>query len=285
MSSQSLSCERACFGIAGPVKEGVAKTTNLPWTVKAQNLSAQLGIKKVSLINDLVANAYGIHALKPEDFFILNAGHSARGNAAVISAGTGLGEAGLYWDGEDHHPFASEGGHANFSPANEIEISLLKYLFTRFGHVSWERVLSGPGLVNIHQFLMGHEQARPSRDHGEAMRSSDPASVIAQKGLTGECKICSDTLDLFVSLYGSEAGNLALKVMAAGGVYVGGGIAPKILERFNGRAFMSAFLEKGRMRNNLEEIPVRIILNDRTALLGAARCALLNKKEGAIPSE
>ncbi|MBI4431471.1 MAG: glucokinase, partial [Candidatus Omnitrophica bacterium] len=199
--------------------------------------------------------------------------------AAVISAGTGLGVAGLYWDGEQHHPFASEGGHTDFSPSNEIEIALLEYLTKRFGHVSWERVLSGPGLVNIHQFLMEYKQAKLSREHEDAMHAGDPAVVITQTGLSEQCKICSETLDLFASLYGSEAGNWALKVMATGGVYLGGGIAPKILERLKGKVFMSAFLEKGRMQKILEEIPAKVILNDRAALLGAARFALLDQKQ------
>ena len=280
--SRSLFCERACFGIAGPVKDGRVRTTNLPWVVESRKISQELGIQKVSLINDLVANAYGIDALAAEDFFVLREGRAAEGNAAVISAGTGLGEAGLYWDGGNHTPFASEGGHTNFAPSNEMEIVLLKYLATRFGHVSWERVLSGPGLVNIHQFLTEYKQAKPSREHEEAMHAGDPAVVITQTGLSGQCKICSEALDLFVSLYGSEAGNLALKMMATGGVYLGGGIAPKILERLKGKTFLSAFLEKGRMRKVLEQIPVKVILNDKAALLGAARCAVLDQKDEGV---
>ncbi len=280
MNSKSLSCDRACFGIAGPVTEEVAQTTNLHWVVQAQTLSEVLGSGKVTLINDLVANAYGIHALSPEDFLVVNAGHSAKANAVVISAGTGLGEAGLYWDGEHHRPFASEGGHSSFSPTSKIETALLEHLETRFGHVSWERVLSGPGLANIHEFLTTYKQAKPLDVHEEAMKTGDPAAVISQAGLSGQCEICSEALDMFAGLYGSKAGNIALQMMATGGVYLGGGIAPRIIQRLKGEIFMSAFLYKGRMRNVLEQIPVKVILSDRAALLGAARCAMLDQKFG-----
>ena len=286
LKSKSLSPNLACFGIAGPVKDDCAKTTNLPWVVEAEKLAACLGIESVSLINDLVANAYGIFALSQEDFFVLNTGHSdAVGNAVVISAGTGLGEAGLYWDGNGYHPFPSEGGHANFSPRNDLEVELLKYLLTRHEHVSWERVLSGPGLVNIHEFLCDYKGVKTSATHEEEMSNKNAAFVISTTGLSGQCAICAEALDVFAGLYGSEAGNLALKMMATGGVYLGGGIAPKILEKLKNRAFLQGFLEKGRMRKMMEEIPVKVILNDRAALLGAARCALINETREVMASK
>jgi len=274
LHAKGISCERACFGIAGPVRDGRSKTTNLPWVVDGRRLARDLGIAEVSLLNDLEANAYGIAVLAASDFLVLNEGNpKAVGNAAVISAGTGLGEAGLYWDGEKHHPFASEGGHADFAPGNELEIALFQYLSKRYGRVSWERVLSGPGLVNIYQFLCEYRQAETPTWLDEEMRTGDPGSAISDAGLTGKCHICAEALDIFVRLYGAEAGNLALKVMAMGGMYLGGGIAPKIAEKLKGPDFMQAFLDKGRMRNMLEEIPIKVILNDRAALLGAARYA------------
>ncbi|HYB42227.1 MAG TPA: glucokinase [Candidatus Methylomirabilis sp.] len=267
----------ACFGVAGPVVGGRAATPNLPWVVDGASLARELGLAGVDVINDLEANAHGIPALGPEDTAALNAGSPrARGNAAVISAGTGLGEAGLYWDGQRHHPFACEGGHADFSPTSDEEIDLLRHLRAKFGsHVSWERVVSGPGLANIYEFLRGRaEEPEPDWLHRE-LASGDAPTVISRAALDGRSALCSRALDLFVSAYGGEAGNLALKAMALRGVYVGGGIAPKILARLRAGAFMEAFANKGRLRPLLEAIPVRVITNDETALLGAARCAAL----------
>jgi len=268
---------QACFGIAGPVHEGRVRTTNLPWTVDASQLAVALGVKAVTLINDLEAIAYSVALLKPEDFVILNEGNSqSAGNAAVIAAGTGLGEAGLYWDGVHHLPFACEGGHGDFGPADELQDELLRHLRAQFGHVSWERLVCGPGLHNIYNFLR-------TAGHGEEpdwlkveMEHGDPASHIARHGIDGTSPLCTQALELFVSLYGSEAGNLALKIMATGGVYLGGGIAPKILDKLRSPSFVKAFSTKGRMSDFLKAIPVRVILNDKAGLLGAVRCAILN---------
>ena len=272
LSSCSSACERACFGIPGPVRNGRSMVTNLPWSLDAVQLAEILGISRVALLNDLEAHAYGVSALRPEDFLVLNEGRpGVTGNAAIIAAGTGLGEAGLFWDGERYRPFASEGGHADFAAHSDLEIDLLKHLRGRFGHVSWERVLSGPGLVNIYRFL---RQERPGDEPAwltEEMRRTDPAAAVSKAGIAGRCPVCSEALDMFVGFYGREAGNLAVKMMATAGVYVGGGIAPKILERLKGKAFMRAFLDKGRMRATLERFPIKIILNDKTARLGAAR--------------
>jgi glucokinase len=244
--------------------------------VEAQQLSRASGIATVLLINDLAATAYGIPALAPSDVAVLSPGSpDAVGNTAVIAAGTGLGEAGLYWDGTSYRPFATEGGHTDFAPRTALEVELLRFLFARFARVSYERVLSGPGLLNIYQFLRDTGHGEEPAWLTEELHQQDPASTIAQTALAGHCALCEQALDLFVSLYGAEAGNLALKIMATGGVFIGGGIAPKILPKLTASLFMDAFLAKGRMRPVLEAIPVRVILNDRAALVGAARYAML----------
>ena len=271
---QGLTVERACFGIAGPVWQGKVRTPNLPWTVDGAVLSRTLGIPAVLLINDLEANAYGIPLLQSDDFATLNQGEpDPAGTIAVVSAGTGLGEALAYWDGSAHRPLRSEGGHADFAPRNELEAELLLFLRAEHGRVSTERVVSGPGLRNIYRFLRDSRHLPETPAVTEAMRSGDKSAAITRAALAGECPLCEQTLDLFVSLYGAEAGNVALRTLATGGVYLGGGIAPKIIERLKGPGFMLAFTAKGRLSPLLEKIPVRVILNERTALLGAGRCA------------
>ncbi len=266
----------ACFGVAGPVKDGRCKTTNLPWVVDARALADHLGLQSVELINDLEANAYGIGVLAPDDFAFLHEGaEDAKGNAAMIAAGTGLGEAGIYWDGRYHHPFACEGGHTDFAPRNETELELLRFLRKRFDRVSYERILSGPGLFGIYQFLRSTGKEEEPTCLKEEISQGDPAAAISRAALSQKSELCIRALDLFVSLYGAEAGNLALKVMARGGLFVGGGIAPKIVPKLEDGTFMEAFLAKGRMRPLLEAIPVRVVLNEQTALLGAAHCASL----------
>ncbi|HKO04966.1 MAG TPA: glucokinase [Candidatus Acidoferrales bacterium] len=268
----------AGIGVAGPVSAGVSVATNLPWRVDAKSLAALLGLPRVALVNDLEANAFGIGVLGPSDFEVLSPGApAAQGLQAVIAAGTGLGEAGLYWDGKMHRPISSEGGHADLAPRNELEDALVGYLRKRFGgHVSCERVLSGPGLRNVFDFLRdtGRGTAEPWLEEG--MQKEDASAMISRAALDGKSPICMQALDIFVSLYGSEAGNLALTFLATGGLFVGGGIAPKILPKLRGSVFLEAFFSKGRLRPLLEQVPVRVILNDRTALLGAARCALLS---------
>jgi glucokinase len=264
-------CDCACFGIAGPVKGGRCETTNLPWVVEAHSLASKQSLARVYLINDLEATAWGIVALDKDDFYILNRGHfEAPGNAAVIAAGTGLGEAGMVWNGSTHYPFGTEGGHVDFSPGNSLEIALLEYLSECYGHVSWERVLSGPGLVNIYEFICKHQRAKTPTWLREEMQTGDPAAAISRAALAERCYLCSQALDLFIHLYGVEAGNLALKMMATAGLYVGGGIAPKIIERIKTPLFMQAFTSKGRMQALLEAISIKVILNDKTALLGPA---------------
>ncbi len=265
-----------CFGVAGPVVDGKSQPTNLPWKLDAGLLSAGIGAPTM-LINDLEANAYGIAALSPQDFSVLQEGKPGRsGNSAVISAGTGLGEAGLYWDGKMHRPFACEGGHSTFSPVNVLEIHLLEYLMKRFEHVSWERVLSGPGLLNIYEFLRDTGRGEEPSWLAERMKSQDRSAVISNAAIHGESELCSQALGLFVSLYGSEAGNLALKTMALAGVYLGGGIAPRILGQLKQGTFLLSFRSKGRMNQTLGDIPVLVITNDKASLIGAARCAVIH---------
>ncbi|MGH8069821.1 MAG: glucokinase [Candidatus Entotheonellia bacterium] len=276
MSSHDLSVDVACFGIAGPVRNGRVEAVNLPWVIDARELAHVLRVKVVGLLNDLEAHAYGIAMLAPEDFVLLNQGTpDASGNAAVIAAGTGLGEAGLYWDGQRHRPFACEGGHTSFAPDDPLQMELLGFLRHEYGHVSWERVLSGPGLYNIYRFLRDTGRGEEPDWLTREMHQHDPSAVISQAALAGSSALCQQALDLFVSLYGAEAGNVALKIMATAGVYVGGGIAPKIIQKLTGSTFMDAFVAKGRLKPLLQEIPVRIIMNDKAALLGAARFATL----------
>ena len=276
VGDNALRPRHACFGIAGPVTRGRAEMSNLNWVIESASLAKLLRIGPVTLINDLEANAYGVGAMEPADFEVVNAGApDAIGNAAVIAAGTGLGEAGLYWDGRRHHPFACEGGHGDFAPNDDLQCELLHQLRREFGHVSRERVLSGPGLFSIYRFLRdtGRGQEPPWLT-GE-LSDGDPAARVSTAALEGKSALCVQALDLFVSIYGSEAGNLALEMMATAGVYLGGGIAPKIIGKLREPGFMSAFAAKGRLSKLLEAIPVKVIMNDKAALLGAARCAAL----------
>jgi glucokinase len=266
---------QAAFGIAGPVQGRVVRVTNLPWYIEADVLQQRYGFRVCTLFNDLEAIAYGLPALGTEDLLTLQQGEpDACGNAAIIAAGTGLGEAGLYWDGRQYHPYATEGGHTSFSPQNDLEMDLLRYLQRLFGHVSWERVVSGMGLLDLHNFLRGYRKSVVPQWLDEEMQSGGAAAAISRAALVGSDDVCIETMDRFVQLYGAEAGNLALKTMSRGGVYVGGGIAPKILPILKRGTFIEAFLGKGRMRHVLESMPVRVILNEQTALYGPALRAM-----------
>ncbi len=267
---------RACFGIAGPVRAGRVLTPNLPWLVDGAELAGILGLERVDLINDLQANAYGIPLLQGDDFVILNRGEpDPTGTIAVISAGTGLGETVARWDGAAHRPMPSEGGHADFAPRTELETELLLRLRTEFGRVSYERVLSGPGLVNVYRFLRDRRHLPETPEIVAAMGRMAPAAVISRGAMDNSCPLCVQALEMFVSLYGAEAGNLALRSLATGGIFLGGGIAPKIIELLLRPTFMLAFTAKGRLSPLLETIPVKVVRNERTALFGAGRCALL----------
>jgi len=263
---------RACFGVAGPVKGGVVQVTNLPWVVNAAALQAELNFQQVSLLNDLEANAYGINTLLPHELLPLNPKADPRqvGNRALIAAGTGLGEAGMFWDGVAHRPFPSEGGHASFAPNDSIGDELLMFLRKEHGHVSWERVLSGMGMKNLYRFFRQRSGVAEPEWLAAQLQNGDLGYVVTQAGLAGRDAVCVDALDCFTRNYGSEAGNLALKLLALGGVYIGGGIAPKMLTKMQSPIFLEAFYHKGRMSPLLQSTPVYVILNDKTALQGAA---------------
>ena len=275
VAAHGLRLDGAGFGVAGPVKGGRVVATNLPWVVDAAQLAAKLELPTVALLNDLEAIAAGIVALDDDDFVVVNPGTpDPDGNAAVIAAGTGLGEAGLFWDGQRHRPFASEGGHTDLAPRNELEMALLTYLLGRFDRVSYERVVSGPGLHNIYQFLRDSGRGEEPPWLRQELAEQDPPAVISQAALAGRSSLCTAALDLFVNLYGAEAGNLALKMMATGGVYVAGGIAPKILDKLVDGTFLTAFTAKGRLSPLPRATPLKVVLNDRVALLGSLQSAL-----------
>lgn len=266
----------ACFGVPGPVRDGRLRLTNLPWTIDSRELSLHLSIDHVFLINDLEANGYGIAELSPEQIYTLSEGDASQvGNRGLIAAGTGLGEGLLAWNGRIHVPYPSEGGHTDFGPRNEQQIELLRFLQRKYnGRISYERVVSGMGLSNIYEFLRdGQGVEEPKWLAEKIAEAHDGNSVITEMALSAKSEICEKALDTMVSIYGAEAGNLALKVMAVGGLYVGGGIAPKILEKLKDGTFIKAFQDKGRLSQLLIHMPVRVILESRAALMGAAAYA------------
>jgi glucokinase len=271
-----LSITGACFGIAAPVIEGNARTPNLNWTVRSESLASLLKIERCSLINDLEATANGIPGLCASQLLTLNAGaEKADGHRALIAAGTGLGMAGIFYRDGHYHPIASEGGHVDFAPRSADEIELWRYLTSKFGgHVSYERVLSGPGLFNVYCFLRDTGFAEEPAWLAEQIQSGDKTAAVSMAALANKSALAVRALDMFVSCYGAMSGNLALLMMATGGLYVGGGIAPKLREKLTDGTFMKAFTDKGRFSAVMASIPVHIILEDKTALFGAARAAL-----------
>jgi len=268
------SFERAAFGVAGPVVGGIARITNLPWVMEEHHLERVLGIERVRLMNDLAAIAYAVPHLTPDDLITLNEGRPDPGGAiAVIAPGTGLGEA--FCTVADTHYVAhpSEGGHADFAPTNDVEIALLGYLIDHFDHVSYERICSGMGLPNIYRFFKETGRyAEPSWLAERLAEADDPTPLIVEAALDEnlDCPLCQATLEIFVSVLGAEAGNMALKVLATGGVYLGGGIPPRILPALKSGLFLDAFLRKGRLSHLLAPIPVHVIMNPKAPLLGAA---------------
>jgi glucokinase len=266
--------EAACIGVAGPVVDGRCVTTNLPWVADERLLAYAIPAGQVRLLNDLEATAHGIFALHEDDLVSLQSGLPRRGNLAVIAAGTGLGEAIVVVDGRVRIVIATEGGHADFAPRGDLEEDLLRYLRKEFGRVSYERVLSGPGLVNVYRFLRDTGAAPESPEVAALMAEGDPAAVITERGGRLADRLCATALTVFVSVYGAEAGNLALKALATGGVVVAGGIAPRITPALAAGPFVAAFRDKGRLAPLMETIPVLVALNPGTPLLGAARVAL-----------
>jgi glucokinase len=279
IKTEGIPVHSACVGVAGPVRGGRSKISNLPWIIDSRELAQQLKLSSVGLLNDLEAYAYGIDALESKDFVTLSEGaEDAEGNRAVISARTGLGMAGLYWDGFRHHPFACEGGHADFAPRNDLEMELLGYLQKKYGRISYERILSGPGIKNIYDFLRDtHKSEEPEWLRKQMDMSPDPPALISQLALEGKAAICDQCLSIFVSVFGAETGNAALKFMSTGGIFIGGSIAAKIVPKMKDPVFMQSFLDKGRMEGLLKDMAVKIVLNDDCGIIGAARYTLIQK--------
>lgn len=271
---EPITLTAACFGVAGPVIDNRCRTTNLPWVVDGSMLAQRFDIAHVQLLNDLEATAYGLLLLRPDEVVVLNAGAPPKKKQALalIAAGTGLGECILYWDGARYRPMPSEGGHADFAPNSDSEIELLRHLRGSYLHVSYERIVSGPGLHAVYEYLRDTKKNEPTW-LAEKIKVGDPAAEIAEAGLNGQTEIAKQALDMFASIYGAEAGNLALKGLTLDGVYVAGGIAPKLLKKLQDGSFMRGFTNKGRYKRLMNQIPVKVVTNDRTALLGAASVA------------
>jgi glucokinase len=279
VAANPAAVKHACFGIAGPVVGGRVETPNLAWVVDAAQLATTIGVGRVDLINDLEATAYGVEGLQAQQLHTLNEGERGRpGHRALIAAGTGLGMAGIFWDGQRYRPIASEGGHADFAPRNEEQMALLRYLIEKFGgHVSYERACSGMGLFNIYSFLRDTKYAEEEDWLRAEIESGDKTAAVSKAAAANKSKLAAKALDLFVEIYGAAAGNLALTFKSVGGLYIGGGIAPKIIDKLKEGGFMRAFSDKGRLSALVRSIPVNVILDDKTALYGAARCAYNNR--------
>src|ERR1700681_2298431 len=279
IKTEGIPVHSACFGVAGPVRAGRSKISNLPWVIDAREIAKQLRLNSVGLLNDLEAYAYGIDGLESKDFITLSEGaEEAEGNRAIISAKTGLGIAGLYWDGFRHHPFACEGGHSDFAPRNDLQMELLAYLQKKYGRISCERILSGPGIKNIYDFLRdAHKAEEPEWLRTAMSAAPDPPALISQMALEGKAAICDQALSIFVSVFGAEAGNCALNFMSTGGIFIGGSIASKIVSKMKAPVFLESFLDKGRMETILKDMPVKIVANDDSGMIGAARYTLVQK--------
>ncbi len=264
----------ACFGVAGPIHGRHAKITNLPWRIDAGAIGAEFGIPSVQLINDFAAIGFGIETLREEDLVTLQTGEpEANGTRAVLGAGTGLGEGMLVWRDGGYQPLPSEGGHVDFAPLDEAQIGLLRHLQKIYGHVSCERILSGPGLVKICEYVMESGLEAPAPDFVAALDEFDAASTISEYAMNGRDPAAARALDMFIAIFGAQAGNLALTLLATGGVYIAGGIAPKIITRLGQGGFIQAFNDKGRFAELMQRIPVRVVMNPKVGLQGAALVA------------
>jgi glucokinase len=274
LADTGVTVTKAVFGVAGPVVNGQSKITNLPWVMSEATLADTLNLSTVKLLNDLEAIGYAVPHLSTDDLLALNSDQmdtTRGGEKAIIAPGTGLGEGIVFIHNGYHYVLASEGGHTDFAPKNAVEIEMLRYLQTQFNHVSYERVCSGSGIPNIYNAFKNNHVAKENAAVTEAInQATDPTPVIVQAGLAGKCDLCQATLNTFVSILGAEAGNLALKVMATGGIYLGGGIPPRILPKLRDGTFMTSFTNKGRFAEILRHIPVYVILNRKAALLGTA---------------
>ena len=266
-----------CLAVAGPVFNGKAYLTNLQWNIDSKKISSYFGLNDVHVINDLESTAYGLGLLSRKELQQIHKGSNrAIGNAAIIAPGTGLREAGLYWDGKEFQPFATEGGHSDFAPRNKFDYDLFTFLRRKFGHVSWERIISGPGIVNIYQFLRDKKNRKEPSWLKEKFKNNDVAATISNH--VNESLICKETIELFIRYMAYESANLVLKLKATGGLFIGGGITPKLTSTFDNNVFYSSFCQSGRLNFLLEQVPVNIILNSRCALLGAAYFTQCNKQ-------
>ncbi len=266
--------DRACFGVACPLVGDDCTAPNLPWTINARKLAAEIGIPRTSIINDFVGVGYGIELLSPTDLATLQEGSpTPHGPVAVIGAGTGLGQGFLVWQGDHYRVLPSEGGHGDYAPSGKLQTGLLQFLRQQFDRVSWERLLSGPGMVNGYRYLLASAVAPEQATVRAEMEKEDPAKVITRHGLARTDSLSDRALDLFCEIFGAQAGNLALTVVSTGGVYLAGGIAPRIVERLRSGPFLTAFRDKGRMSELLSRIPVHVIMNPNVGLLGAAAVA------------
>jgi glucokinase len=264
--------DAVCLGVAGPVLEGTVELTNLGWMLDVADVKKELGIERAALLNDLEVTAYGLAGLQADDFITIHPGNeSSRGNMAIVAPGTGLGEAGLYWSGRSHHPFATEGGHCDFAPRTDLDIEFFTFLREKYGVVSWERVVAGPAIADIYTFLRDvKKRPEPGWLTAELEQQQDDSAVISKAAVQQKAPICIETMEHFVRYLAHESANLVLKMKAVGGLFLGGGIPPKIAPLLQQPAFMQHYMDCDRMQHLLEGIPVRIIKNDKTALIGAA---------------
>jgi glucokinase len=263
--------ERICAGVAGPVFHGKVRITNLPEELDAEEIKKAAGAKEVSLLNDLEVTAYGLASLKKQDIITLHQGNpDIKGNIAIIAPGTGLGEAGLYWDGKNYYPFPTEGGHSDFSPRTDLDIDLFHFLQKKYGIVSWERLIAGPGIHDIYLFLRDLRKKQEPEWLTKELANDDPSAVISKAGVENKDEICVEAMELFVCYLARESSNLVLKMKATGGLFLGGGIPPKIASLLQKEIFLKNYFDCDRMEDLLQNVPLKIITNDKTALLGAA---------------
>ncbi|PKD16244.1 glucokinase [Salegentibacter salinarum] len=274
--NDTLKIKSVCIGAAGPVKDGKVLGTNFTWEIDKKDIIDITKNSSIRIINDLEATAYGLKNIESSHFTEIKSGSSDSGNLAILSPGTGLGEAGIFWDGNKYHPIASEGGHCEFSPRNELDIELWRYLHYKYDHVSWERVISGPGIINIYQFLKWYRQVSEPKWFQERYLNEDPAFLISQCAMENTYNTCVETMALFLRFLAIESAQLALKFKATGGIYIGGGIVPKNIQIINKKKFANDFVNSNRMKSLLNLIPIQVILNPNTALLGAAFSAAQN---------
>lgn len=273
---RSLAVSRACFAVAGPIRDDDGtqhvRLTNLPWAMDSAALASEFDFERVRFINDFQAVGYGIEALAPQDLMTLQAGNPrAHGPRVVLGAGTGLGQTVCVWRGDHYEALPTEGGHVDFAPTDELQDELLHYLRKQHERISCERILSGSGLVHLYEFL--HSRAPGGSTAAPTLRAADPAAAVSNAALEGTDRLAVEALDLFVRIYGAHAGDLALTVLASGGVYVAGGIAPKIIGKLRDGAFVRAFNAKGRMAELVQSMPVHVVMNESVGLLGAALTA------------